>query len=157
MRILPLITFGLMSVIPQTLWAQTEPNCELLVMEPVLEAGKPTGQKMAAYYPADQFLDSVYDDKVGFIRKVNKMPIKGVMCKRYFLTPTLRDFQIIATGIPLAISEDFDRADSSLVTLYFADGIFQYSHSGRDLTASQQSRFNDVVGAYNLQSHDLGK
>lgn len=152
-----IVIIGLMVCFQQTAWAQSEPNCELLVMEPIIEAGQPTDKEMVAYHPADKFLESVYDDKDGFIGKVNGRPIKGVLCKRYFLTPTLRDFQIVATGIPMAISEDFDRPESSLVMLYFADGIFQYSHRGRDLTASQQSRFNDVIDAYNLQSHDLGK
>ena len=129
--------------------------CEVVLMEPVLENGEPTGAEMASFRPAAEFMSSVYDDEDGFARELDGFKIRGVMCERREIIPTLRDFPIIATGVPLAMSENFDSPESNLMTLFYKDGKFKHTYSGAALSPSDQVKLDDVMEVFNLQPHDL--
>lgn len=132
-------------------------GCEVVLMEPVLEDGKPTGAEMASFRPAASFLSSVYDDEDGFVDVLDGFEIRGIMCERRSLIPTLRDFQIAATGLPLAMSENFDSSESNLMTVFYKDGRFQHTYDGAPLSVSEELRLTDVMEVFNLQPHDLDK
>lgn len=132
-------------------------SCEVVLMEKIVDEGKNTGAKMASYRPGAEFISSVYDDEDGHVSEIGDHKIRGVMCERRGVIPTLRDFPIVATGIPLSLSQNFDSTKSSLMTLYFKEGEFRHIYKGKPLSPSEQSKLTDVMEIYNLQPHNLGK
>lgn len=132
-------------------------NCEVVLMEPMESDGQDNGGRFASFRPAAEFISSVYDDKDGIAKNLDGHDIRGVMCTRRDIIPTLRDFPIVATGIPFSVSENFDASTSALMTVYFKDGEFQHLYKGAALNETQASKLNEVLEAFNLQPHDLGK
>jgi len=112
---------------------------------------------MASFRPAAEFMSSVYDDAEGHVDNIDGHAIRGVLCQRTNVIPSLRDFPIIATGIPFSLSDNFDRPDSQLVTVYFKDDAFQHKYAGKDLSKDDKTALMDVMEVFNLQSHNLGK
>ncbi len=129
--------------------------CEVVLMEPVLKDGIDTGAKMASFRPAVAFMSSVYDDEDGVLKTLDGYDIRGVMCERRYVIPTLRDFPILATGLPLAMSENFDSPDSRLMTTFYKDSEFQYTYQGPPLSPSEEAKLKDVIDIFNLQPHGL--
>lgn len=132
-------------------------NCEVVLMEPMIKDGKDTGAKFASFRPAAAFLSSVYDDEAGHETQLDDHDIRGVMCTRQALIPTLRDFPILATGIPFSVSENFDSPNSNLMTLYFKDGKFHHTYAGAKLNPGDLEKLKDVMEVFNLQPHELGE
>ena len=129
--------------------------CEVVLMEPVLDGEIDTGATMASFRPAAAFISSVYDDEEGYVSELDGYTIRGVMCTRKSVMPTLRDFPIVSTGVPFSMSENFDSTESSLMTVYYKDGAFQYDYRGRDLSEKEQAGLVDIIDVFNLQPHDL--
>ncbi len=139
--------------------AQTQSDgangCEVILLERVMDQGQPGAATLVSYRPANDFLDSVYDDQPGIAHEMDGQPIRGLLCTRPSVIPTLRDFPILATGVPLSLSQDFDRPDSALMMLYYKDGQFQHSYKGPDLSSADQAALIDIMGIFNMQPHDL--
>lgn len=152
-----LIILAMTSLSPSFAQADNIASCEAILMEDILEEGEKTGAKLASFRPAAEFLSSVYDDEDGSVTVLDGYKIRGVMCQRRTVIPTLRDFPILATGVPLSLSQNFDSEKSSLMTLYFKDGEFRHTYKGEPLSPSELSKLNDVMEIYNLQPHNLGK
>ena len=131
-------------------------NCEVVLLEPMEKDGIDTGGRFASFRPAAEFISSIYDDEDGYARQLDGHDIRGVMCTRRAVIPTLRDFPILASGIPFSISDNFDAPDSKLMTLYFKDGEFKHIYSGAPLTETEQDELSNVMEVFNLQPHDLG-
>ena len=148
---------ALIALTPSLALADNIANCEVVLMEPVLENDEPTGAEMASFRPAAEFLSSVYDEEHGHVKEINGYPIRGVLCQRNSIIPSLRDYPVIATGIPFSLSENFDSPDSRLITLYYKDGEFLHKYAGEELGKDDQSALDDVMEAFNLQAHDLKK
>lgn len=137
--------------------AGTESACEVVLMEPVMDKGVDIGAEMASFRPADAFMASVYDDMDGYKDEQDGFKIRGVMCTRDNIIPTLRDFPILATGLPFSISQNFDSAESGLMTLYYKDNRFWHAYSGPPLSDADIGALLDVMDVFNLQPHDLPK
>lgn len=129
--------------------------CEVILMETVEEDGKETQAQMASFRPAVDFLSSVYDDKEGYMTEVDGYIIRGVMCERKDVIPTLRDFPILATGLPFSLSQNFDSAQSSLMTVYYKEDRFRHAYKGGPLPEDKIAQLLDVMEVFNLQPHDL--
>ncbi len=125
-------------------------GCEIVLFEPV---AKDAG--MASYRPADAFIETLYDDLEGYADTVDGLKVRAVMCTRDNIIPKLRDFPVVATGLQFSVSNDFDRYDSQLITVYYQGGQFKYKYSGPELSAGDQIALTDVMEIYNLQDHDL--
>lgn len=127
-------------------------NCEIVLVEPIGEGGS-----LASYRPADEFLHSVFDDQDGYLKTVDTLQIRAVMCTRPLILPTIRDFPIVATGVQFSISNDFDSSESRLITVYYSRGAFRYKYTGPDLSFAQELALKDRIDIYNLQSHTLSE
>jgi len=154
MKILKIFPLVLIGFIPPS-YADNVAKCEVVLLEPVMHEGTDTGAEVASFRPADGFIASVYDEEVGNISEIDGFDIKGVMCERLDVVPTLRDFPIITTGLPFSISENFDSPDSSLMTVYYKDGKFKHIYQGADLSEDGQTRLDDLMEILNLQAHNL--
>ena len=137
--------------------AENPNNCEIVLIEQVTKEVERADAQLASFRPADDFLSSVYDGETGFQTQIDGLSIRGVMCQRAKILPTLRDFPVLATGIPLSLSDDFDRPDSQLMTIFYRDGKFQYKYSGEDLDQTEHNKLVDIMDVFNLQPHDLPK
>ena len=129
--------------------------CEAVMVEQVKENGEPTGAVMQTFAPAVDIIASIYDDEDGFLNEIDGRDVKAILCQRSSVVPSLRDFPILKTGIPFAISTDFEAVDSRSVTIFFKDGEFQHVFKGAELSENQQSKLIDVMEVFNLQPHDL--
>ena len=132
-------------------------NCEVAVMEPLMDEGEPSGAEIAAFYPAAEFMASVYDDEDGAVLEVEGKPIRAVLCQRRDILPTLRDFPVVATGIPFSISNNFDSAESRMISVYFKAGEFTHKFVGDELAEKEETALMDILEVFNLQPHDLGE
>lgn len=132
-------------------------NCEILVQEAVTLDGEPTGAFVDTYIPASDFIASVYDGEEGHLTQANGKNIRVLFCTRQNIIPTLRDFPLLATGIPFAVSTDFDTPGTPLIYYFYAQGKFAHAYEGPELSTDQAAKLADAMEVFNLQPHDLGK
>ena len=132
-------------------------DCEVLVQEPITLDGKPTGAFVDTYIPASDFIGSVYDSEDGHLTQAEGKDIRVLFCTRNNIIPTLRDFPLLATGIPFAVSTDFDTPGTPLIYYFFAEGKFAHAYEGPDLSEEQAAKLADAMEIFNLQPHNLGK
>lgn len=130
-------------------------DCEAVLLQKVMLEGEPTGAVMQTYAPAANVLASIYDEEDGFQDEIDNQKVKAILCERTSVVPTLRDFPILATGIPFALSNNFDATDSRSVTIFFKDGEFQHIFKGTELSEDQQTELDDAMEIFNLQPHEL--
>lgn len=146
---------GLALLAPTAMADDNIAACEIIVLRDIEGDANEGSIQVASYHPAVDFIASVYDEEDGHMTKANDLAIRGLICVRDSVIPTLRDFPIIATGVPFSISQNFDSTTSGLMTVYFKDGTFQHQYSGPDLSAQEQATLSDTVEVFNLQPHDL--
>jgi len=120
-------------------WADNVAHCEILLTQ-VVENENGTGEaQIASYRPAVNFLASLYDeDTENHLTKIDNFPIQAVLCRRNDVIPAPTDYNIMATGIPFILSQDFDRPDTDSLTLYWKDGAFDYVYKGHALSEEGQ-------------------
>lgn len=109
------------------------------------------GAKMMTYMPATDFMISIYDEQPGHMTEIDGQPIVTVLCERKTIIPSLRDFTILETGLPLALAQDFDSAESGIMILYFKDGKFIADHDGPALSEKEEAQLKDRLDIFNLQ------
>lgn len=148
---------GLILLASGTASADNVANCEILVQEPVTLDGKATGAFVDTYIPATEFIASVYDGEEGHMTQARGLDIKVLFCTRHNIIPSLRDFPLLATGIPMAVSTDFDTPGSALIYYFFNGEKFVNAYEGPDLSEEQSAKLNDAMEVFNLQPHSLGK
>jgi len=131
-------------------------DCEAVMIEKVMEDGQPTGAIIQTFAPAAGVLATIYDDEDGFLTEIDGRKVQAILCQRSSVVPSLRDYPILATGIPFALSTNFEAADSRSVTIYFKDGKFHHVFKGEDLPEEKQAALIEALEIFNLQPHDLG-
>lgn len=137
-------SFGL---VPTASLAVASNGCEVVVSSEVVD-GDGGRMTVASYQPADRFLSGIYDAKVQLTLKEDGAPIQGLICVRNDLVPTEKDYAILATGVPLSLSQDFDSADSDILTVYFDGGKFAHKYTSDypmsdEFANAIQSRLSD--------------
>ena len=130
-------------------------DCEVLIAERIEDEATGGSALISSYRPAGAFISSVYDDEAGYIREIDGHKIRALLCQRRLAIPTLRDYPLLETGIPLSLSQNFDSALSDLVITRFKDGAFRAEYTGPGLSAEQQAELEDVIEVFNLQPNDL--
>jgi len=150
------ILSGLALLTPIAIADDNIAGCEVILLEEIKGEANEERMQIASYRSAAGFIASIYDEEDGHLQKIDEVPIRGLICVRDNVIPTLRDFPIVATGVPFSISQNFDSATSGLMTIYFKDGTFQHQYSGQDLTEGEQAALTDALETFNLQPHDLG-
>jgi len=145
------------SCVAGTAYADNVANCEVLIQEPVLLDGVKTGAFMKTFLPATDFIASVYDDEDGHMTQAMGEDIKVLFCKRHNIIPTLRDFPLLATGIPMTVSPNFDSPDAPMIFYHYDGEKFIHTYMGPDLSSEDNSKIADAMMVFNLQAHSLGK
>ncbi len=157
MRYLPLLLTAMALTWPVAAQADNIAACEVVILEAATNDDGSKGAELATFHPAAEFMASIYDAEDGHIKEIDGQKIRGVMCERKNIVPSLRDFPILATGIPFSLSNDFDSAESRLLTVYFKDGEFQHKYIGPDLSEDDTAALTDSMEIFNLQGHNLDK
>ena len=145
-----LASLTLMATLPRAALADDNiAACEIVVMQAVEppkheEDGLKITQleqpaMIATFYPAEDFLFSVFDTSKEFISTVDGHPIRAVMCRRNHIIPTEFDLKIIRTDIPLHLSQNFDSPDSSLLSVHKKDDLYAYQYMGTDLSKEDKA------------------
>jgi len=130
-------------------------SCEVILLQEIKDEEMQGSAQVASYRPAADFIASVYDDEDGHMTEIDDNTIRGVMCTRKSVIPTEFDFPIIATGVPLSLSQNFESTTSGLITIFYGDGKFEYQYGGPDLTEAEQTMLDDRMEILNFQPHDL--
>lgn len=125
--------------------------CEIVTMKLNLSNAAQEDARIVQFHDAEQFVESVYDDKDGFVREIEGNAILAVMCTRDSLIPTLRDLPLIKTGLPLSLSQNFDSPESGLLTLYDDGAAYKADYSGPDSLAPNAAELNNVMEIFNFQ------
>lgn len=147
-----------LGALPQAASSQTsDSGCEIVSVKKVEKTDENPYGIEAVAQDAEGFLQSIYDNDPEFIRAIEGQPIRGVLCTRADVIPVIRDFPILATGIPLSISTDFAAPDSQLVMVYYKAGAFHEEYSGPDLSPEDAGRLAEAIEVFNLQPNDLDK
>jgi len=134
------IALGLLVGTAPAAWADNVAHCEILLTEIVTEENSDVKTQIASYRPAVGFLASLYDDETDqHMTHVDNYPIRAVLCRRNDVIPAESDYNIMATGIPFILSQDFDSPDTDSLTLYWKDGAFDYVYKGHPLSEDSQS------------------
>lgn len=147
------LTLGLLAFMPAMAGAAetsapNNANCEIVLTNPIQdENGKARGLG-ATYFPANDFLISVYEEGTPTMTEFKDRPISAVICKRLDVIPTKNDYSIVATGIPFSLSQSFDSRDSDLVTIYYKDGSFQKIYKGPGLSEEASTLLDKRLAAY---------
>ena len=150
-----LILLGLALLAPAATADDNIAACEVILLQDIKGEANEERMQVASYRSAVDFIASVYDEEDGHITKVDDLTIRGLICVRDNVIPTLRDFPIVATGIPMSLSQNFESTTSGLMTIYFKGETFQHKYSGPDLTETELASLTDALETFNLQPHDL--
>lgn len=144
-----------LACLPGVTFAQGLERCEIVVADEVVDQDGGT-MTVASYRPAGEFLDGVYSPKVPLRLTDGDAPIRGILCIRNDLVPTDRDYKILKTGIPLSLSQDFDSADSDIMTIFFADGGFRYKYtSGYPMSPEFKTTLEGQLTQFSDRDHGL--
>jgi hypothetical protein len=120
-------------------------TCQLMLLP------SSAAQNKAEYIDAADFLGRVYDGSQTPKKTAQNKPIRAVICPRARLIPTMRDFPILNTGLPLSLSENFDDPNAGLLTVYDTGAEFRADYSGPKLSPALEDELRDRLEIFNLQ------
>lgn len=145
----------LASAIPCLAQAGNVAECEVVIMTNV-EDESGGSMQIASFRPAGDFLLGVYDDEVELTRHIEDEPIRALMCVRNDLLPDEDDYKILATGVPFAVSQDFDSNESDSLTIFFQDGEFRYKYaSAQPMPEAMQDILDARLADFTSRDHGL--
>lgn len=115
------------------------PACEIVVRKAVMETDiRQTGAMVVTFLPADDFIVSVLDSGDGHLTEIDGNKILALLCTRNHLIPTELDLQLLKTGVPLSLSQNFDSPESGLMSVSKQNGVFVYDYAGPELSKTDK-------------------
>lgn len=109
-------------------------ECEVLLIQVVQAENENTEGQIAFYRPATDFLQSLEDDIPGHITQVDGQNIQALLCRRNDVIPAPSDYNVMSTGLPFILSQDFDSTISDSLTTYWKDGKIEHVYKGNPLS-----------------------
>ena len=147
---------ALLALAPATALAGNIANCEVVIME-YIEDESGGGMDIASFRDAGAFLAGVYDDEPEVVLEEGGYPIRALMCTRKDLMPDEDDYRILATGVPFAVSQNFDSTESDSLTIFFRDGAFEYKYaSAAPMDDAMQETLEARLADFSGRDHGLG-
>lgn len=142
---------------PALAWADGFEQCEIVIMEDIADEDG-GNMAIASFRPADTFLGSVRDPEADLVLTDGGYAIRALMCMRNDLIPTESDYAVLATGVPLAISQDFDSTETDSLTIYFDDDAFRHKYAS---AYPMSDEFSELLTArlddFSSRDHGLPK
>jgi|GEM_PF-6953174 len=122
-------------------------DCEVVIMAQ-LEDG---AAAVASFRDATDVIASIYDDERPTIAVIDGHPIRGMLCTRKNPVPDAEDLPIIASGIPLVISSNFDSQDAPTVTIALNEAREAVAMMAVGLSDTQQNELDVLLESYEPQ------
>lgn len=139
-----------LGIVPSA-WAGNVAHCEAVIME-TLPADDGGGEaQIASYRPAVNFLASLYDEDDGHLTEIDGFRIRAIMCRRNDVIPSQTDYDILATGLPFILSQDFDSPDTDSLTIFWKDGALDYVYKGHPLSDESQSILDARLSKFSVR------
>ena len=130
-------------------WADNVAHCEILLTQTIANEDGAGEAQIASYRPAVGFLASLYDEETdSYMTEVDGFPIRAVLCRRHDVIPSESDYNILATGTPFILSQDFDSPETDSLTVYWKDGAFDYVYKGQPLSEESQSTLDTRLAEF---------
>lgn len=134
-----LLTALIFGVSSQSALANDGSECELLLVRIVPAADGNGEAQIASYTDAKGFLKTVHDDVPGHMTMAEGQSIRALMCRRNDVIPAHDDYDVISTGIPFILSQDFDSPDTDSLTLYWKDDKIEHVYKGYPLSEEAEA------------------
>ena len=119
-------------------------NCEVVIMAQIEDGAA----AVASFRDATDVISSIYDPDRPTVAVIDGHPIRGLMCTRKNPVPDAEDIPLIASGIPLVISTDFDSADAPTVTIALNEDREAVAMMAVGLSDAQQDALDALLDAY---------
>lgn len=140
----------------QTASADNVALCEALTIKAIPADNAQGEAQLATYHPAVNFFISLYDEQAGHLTEIKGLPIRAIMCRRNDVIPSETDYEILATGVPFVLSQNFDSPDSDSLTIYWKEDVLDYVHKGQPLSDEAQARLDSRLAEFTaLGRHEL--
>ena len=153
----PLMIGLAVALLPMSVVANIHDSCEIVIVKEVVD-GDGGRMSVAAYKPATDFIKAAKKEAKSVNMSDDGSPIRGVICVRNDLVPADEDYAILATGIPLSLSQDFDSADSDILTVYFDEGQFNHRYtSDYPMSSEFKVALDTQLAAFTARDHGLVK
>ncbi|MEP1230669.1 MAG: hypothetical protein ABJG88_08330 [Litorimonas sp.] len=130
-------------------------NCEIVLMETIADENGNGGAQVASYRPAGDFIASVYSREEDTLNEIDGLAIRALLCSRKDVIISDTDFDLLATGVPFILSQNFDSSTSNLLTYFFKDGSFQYTHKGDDLSDEALAKLTQRLVDFNSREDTI--
>ncbi|MEP4053125.1 MAG: hypothetical protein ABJN22_12860 [Litorimonas sp.] len=114
--------------------AKESSDCEIMLVQIVASKDGNGEARVPSFVPADDFLMSLKDKNAEHMTEYLGHKIQAVMCRRNDVLPTKADYDVMATGIPFILSQDFDSPDTDSLTLYWKDNKIDHIYKGYPLS-----------------------
>ena len=115
-------------------------SCEVLTMRYIPDEAGQGGMDLTTYAPAQDYINSVYDDDAGHISTIRGDRIRALLCERDDVLPVDADYPLLTTGVPFILSQDFDDTETDSLTIFWRKTYFDYVYKGCLLYTSPSPR-----------------
>lgn len=149
-----LLSLSLLMAAPQAS-ADNIADCEVVLIETIEDESGNGSAQIASYRPAADFIGSVYNNEQDVIMELDGLAIRALLCRRRNVIITQTDFKLLATGVPFILSQNFDSSESDLLTYFFKDGKFQYTHKGRKLSNDSLKTLDAHMADFNSREDTI--
>ena len=110
----------LMLALPGLATADNIAACEVAVVDVVEGEGGARGE-VVAFRDATAFIaaavDAAEDPEAETLVELDGFEVRALLCERASVVPSESDRVLLATGVPLSLSVDFDSLDAATVTI----------------------------------------
>jgi len=130
-------------------------NCELVLMETIETEDGHSSAQVASYRPAADFIASVYNDDTDTLSDIDGLAIRALLCSRNNVIISETDFKLLATGVPFILSQNFDSPDTDLLTYFFKEGKFHYTHKGDGLSEDELETLTTRMADFNTRETEI--
>lgn len=130
-------------------------SCEVLTMRYIPDEAGQGGMDLTTYAPAQDYINSVYDDDAGHISTIRGDRIRALLCERDDVLPVDADYPLLTTGVPFILSQDFDDTETDSLTIFWRKTYFDYVYKGHPLSLETETLLKSRLEAYSNRDHGL--
>ena len=140
---------------PNLAQAENIADCEILVMQEIPDESGKGGAQIATYMPAGDFIASAYTAEDQTMTHAKGHPIRALMCQRNNVIPAAQDYDLLATGVPFILSQNFDSTETDSLTTYWNGATFDFVYKGHPLSDKAESTLRARLADFSAREHGL--
>ncbi len=142
-------------LLPSHAFAGNIAQCEAVISAFVEdEAGG--GADISSFRDPADFFVGVYDDEAEVVTEIDGFPIRAIICERRELMPDEDDYAILATGVMLSLSQQFDSKSSDMLSIVWYDGRFRWQwKSDEEMDPEMKDALVQRLAEFSERDHGL--